>query len=152
MLQLSDHVTTVHPLLSHRLSLSFLTVFWISAHRRFVESPFRRGGIHSSVGLWLVEPHWVPKSKDVIHKQRRSREDLLATHSHMHLISFFLSLFTHGNAFRRWGKMSRGASKAPRWLYTAKSNKNRRKCRFEGSQRGRQISALLQSCCFQYSV
>lgn len=40
--------------------------------------------------------------------QRRSREDLLVAHSHMRLISLVLSLFTRGNAFRRWGKMSRG--------------------------------------------
>lgn len=39
--------------------------------------------------------------------QRRSREELLAPYSHMHLISFFLSLFTHGNADRRRGKTPR---------------------------------------------
>lgn len=62
-----------------------------------------------------------------------------------YLSFLFLSLFTHGNAFRRWGKMSRGENKAPWWLYAAKSNKNRRKRRFERSRWGVQISALLQS-------
>lgn len=87
---------------------------------------------------------WFPNSF-----QRRSREDLLATHSthapHFFLFFFFLSLFTHGNAFRRWGKRSWGENKAPWWLYAAKSNKNRRKRRVERSQRCVQISALLQS-------